>query len=184
MAHFGRLAAAVAAIGIIGATPGAASQTLIGIAAASAQTQAYSPDAAAVTYNEAMVPSGAKIFTLNLQGTQGTSMVLAVRGLPPSRQFGGHIHTKPCGADPADAGGHYQNNPDPKQPSTDPAYANNRNEIWLDFATDAQGSALTTASVDWQPKDSGQSRSFVIHEHHTHNDGSAGARLACMNVAF
>ena len=49
--------------------------------------------------------------------------------------------------DPAAAGSHYQHQADPKQPSVNPDYANPRNEIWLDFTTDATGSARSESVV-------------------------------------
>lgn len=86
-----------------------------------------------------------------------------------------------------DAGPHFQHTPDPVKPSVDPAYANPRNELWLDFTTDRVGTARTTSTVDWKfgPR---RAHSVVIHEMHTHSDpghaGTAGARLACLDVGF
>ncbi|GAA4804535.1 hypothetical protein GCM10023353_03860 [Tomitella cavernea] len=63
--------------------------------------------------------------------------------MQPGRDFGAHAHTKPCGPEPSDSGPHYQNVQDPAatadSPSTDPAYANPQNEVWLDFTTDGSG---------------------------------------------
>jgi Cu-Zn family superoxide dismutase len=180
-----RFGAVVTVLGLVGAVPAAAaSQPLLGIAAASGQFQAYGPNTVAVTYDQAMVPLGANIFTLNLQDMNQTVVLVGVRGLPPSKEYGAHVHTKPCGANPTNAGPHYQNVPDPHQPSTDPAYTNKNNEIWLDFTTDAQGNGLAMATVDWRFTDGQHARSVVIHEHHTHTGGAAGARLACMTAAF
>jgi superoxide dismutase, Cu-Zn family len=183
MSHYVRLSAAVILLGLLGAVPAAAAPPL-GIAAKSGQFQPYSPNTDAVTYDQKMVPPGAKVFTLNLQDTHRTVTVLGLRGLTPSRDYGAHVHTKPCGATPTDAGPHYQNKPDPQQPSTDPMYANNRNEIWLDFTADAQGNGFAVSIVDWRFPSPRRPRSVVIHEHHTHTDGTAGARLACVTAAF
>ena len=46
----------------------------------------------------------------------------------------------PAGRAPA-AGPHFQNVIDPVRPSSNPAYANPGNEIWLDFTTDEEGDA-------------------------------------------
>jgi Cu-Zn family superoxide dismutase len=182
---YARLGAAVMLLALVTAVPAAAtSQPLLGIAAKSGQFQPYSPNTSTVTYDQTAVPPGARVFTLNLRNLNRTVVVLGVHGLAPSREYGAHVHTKTCGANPADAGPHYQNVPDPQQPSTNPAYANNRNEIWLDFTVDAQGNGLAIASVDWQFPDAQRARSVVIHEHHTHTDGTAGARLACMTTSF
>jgi Cu-Zn family superoxide dismutase len=177
--------AVVVALGVIGTIPAAASsEPLLGIAAESGQFQAYSPDSVAVTYDQTAVPLSAQLFALNLQDAKQTVVLVGAHGLSPSRQYGAHVHTKPCGPNPADAGPHYQNVPDPHQPSTDPAYANNSNEIWLDFTTDAQGNGMAMATVNWRFSDAQQPRSVVIHEHHTHDGGAAGVRLACMTTAF
>jgi Cu-Zn family superoxide dismutase len=139
-----------------------------------------------VRHDEALVPAGAtaKARTVSVTGTLTT---LTVRGLVPDREYGAHVHTKPCGTAPADSGPHYQHVPDPTQPSTDPAYANPRNEIWLDFTTSANGSALAVSQVDWTYGDR-LPGSVVLHETHTHTDpghaGTAGGRLACLDLVF
>ena len=92
-----------------------------------------------------------------------------------------------CGAAPADSGPHFQNVIDPVQPSVDPGYANSRNEIWLDVHTDGNGFAHTESTVDWQFTER-HARSVVLHNEHTHTSpgeaGTAGPRLACVNVEF
>ncbi|GAB3573044.1 hypothetical protein GCM10027445_31590 [Amycolatopsis endophytica] len=139
-----------------------------------------------VRYDEALVPAEAtaKARTVSVTGTLTT---LSVRGLLPDREYGAHVHTKPCGAAPNDSGPHYQHIADPVQPSTDPAYANPRNEIWLDLTTSANGSALAVSHVAWTYGDR-LPGSVVLHETHTHTDpghaGTAGGRLACLNLDF
>lgn len=141
----------------------------------------------AITYRPDLVPAGARATVVGLPLAERTTVVLSVRGLVPDRHYGAHVHTKPCGAAPADSGPHYQDQVDPVQPSTDPAYANPDNEVWLDFATGGHGGAFTSSTVDWT---FGERRgaSVVIHETHTHTApgeaGTAGARLACLTVAF
>jgi Cu-Zn family superoxide dismutase len=135
----------------------------------------YTPGTRAVTYNPALVPFGAKASALGLTIPTGTVVTLAVHGLVPNRMYGAHVHTRSCGP--------YQNVVDPHQPSADPAYANPRNEIWLDFSTDAHGNAFALSTVDWTFTDR-HAHSVVIHEHHTHTGGAAGARLACLNANF
>jgi Cu-Zn family superoxide dismutase len=112
-----------------------------------------------------------------------TIVTLVVDGFAPDRELGSHVHQKPCGATGADAGGHYQN-----VPSTDPAAGNPANEVWLDFATDADGHGEATAVVDWQPKQDGAhpfgASSVVVHRDETAPGGAAGPRLACLTVPF
>ncbi|MFD7664745.1 superoxide dismutase family protein [Streptomyces sp. NPDC059788] len=150
---------------------------------------AASPTGEAVTYDPALVPEGSRVTVVEKRygpaGTGRTVVALRLAGLVPDRTYGAHVHTKPCGPKPADSGPHYQNVRDPVQPSTDPAYANARNEVWLDLKTDADGDGASVAKVDWHVR-YGEARSVVVHEHKTHTEpghaGTAGARLACVNV--
>lgn len=149
---------------------------------------AFSPDAAAVTYNPALVPAGSRAHVFSLSAPAlGTSTVLAVHGLVPGHAYGAHAHTKACGATGDVAGPHFQHTPDPVTPSVDPAYANPRNEIWLDFTADRLGTGVAVSRVAW-PLGDRRPKSVVIHETHTHSDpgraGTAGARLGCVNVDF
>ncbi|ASU82087.1 superoxide dismutase family protein [Nocardiopsis gilva YIM 90087] len=146
----------------------------------------YSPDATAITYDDA-VPEGKKVdVDVQPEGDARTRFILTVNGLEPDRDYGSHVHTKPCGKDPADSGPHYQNEADPDAtPSVNPDYANPENEVWLDFTTDGDGNAESTATVDFRPR-TGEANSVVIHENHTKTGpgeaGKAGDRLACVNV--
>jgi Cu-Zn family superoxide dismutase len=144
-----------------------------------------------LTYDPKTVPVGARISVVEqVDGRVGgatTSVRVTVSGLLPNRTYGAHVHTLPCGRTPDASGPHYQNVKDPNQPSTDPAYANPENEVWMDFTTDAQGRATVESRHDWGFRP-GEARSVVIHEHGTathHGEaGMAGARLACITVPF
>ncbi|MEU5024810.1 superoxide dismutase family protein [Streptomyces milbemycinicus] len=124
-------------------------------------------------------------------GTQGegkgTRVMVWVRGLKANHTFGVHVHTKTCGTMPNDAGPHYQNVKDPKQPSTNPKYANPHNEVWLQITTDKSGDAHAMTHVNWRFRDS-EARSLVFHEHatatHKGHAGEAGSRVACVKVPF
>ncbi|QXE38970.1 superoxide dismutase family protein [Streptomyces sp. GMY02] len=156
--------------------------------------------AEALTYDVKLVPVGARIAVVERVGDRrvgghagketagsGTDVRLSVSGLLPNRMYGAHVHTEPCGSTPEDAGPHYQNVKDPEQPSTDPAYANPENEIWLDFTTGSGGQATAESRHTWRFRP-GQAGSVVIHEHGTATTpgeaGTAGARLACLTVPF
>jgi Cu-Zn family superoxide dismutase len=146
------------------------------------------PYAQAVTYKTDLVPVGARVQVKEeLRRSGGTRIELRVRDLDENRVYGAHVHTKPCGKLPADAGPHYQDKPDPVQPSVDPEFANPRNEVWLDLNTNKDGSARSIATVDWRFREGG-ARSVVLHEMatstHEGHAGTAGARLACVNVPF
>lgn len=140
-----------------------------------------------LTYDTALVPAGAGIAVVEVARRGGNAVRLRLTGLPPDRTYGTHVHTAPCGPDPEAAGPHYQNRPDPVQPSVDPEYANHENEVWLDFTTDRRGSAHVSARQDWRFR-AGAARSVVVHEHatmtHPGAAGTAGARLACLSVPF
>ncbi|HUQ61792.1 superoxide dismutase family protein [Lentzea sp.] len=140
-----------------------------------------------ITYDVARIPSGAKLSTGSSVANGRTAVELKVSGLLPDTKYGSHVHTKPCGAKPADSGPHYQNEKDPVTPSVDPKYANAQNEIWLDFTTDAQGSASAEATVGWEFRQ-GEANAVVVHAAHTSTEhgkaGTAGDRLACLTAAF
>ncbi|MFF3753389.1 superoxide dismutase family protein [Streptomyces sp. NPDC002018] len=157
----------------------------------------------ALTYDVTKVPVGSRVSVVQQSGESdgggdgvhageqadgaATTVLLRVSGLLPDRMYGAHVHTEPCGRAPEAAGPHYQNVMDPNQPSTDPAYANPGNEVWLDFTTDAGGHGTAESRHDWRFRPGG-ARSLVIHEHHTSTGpgeaGTAGARLACLTVPF
>ncbi|MEU0530092.1 superoxide dismutase [Amycolatopsis tolypomycina] len=180
--------AAAAAVAVLAPGTAAASPSPARFTTAFGTFTAAAPGATAVTYRSDLVPAGARahVFGLSAEHT-GTTTLLFVTGLRPDRAYGAHAHTQPCGATGDAAGPHFQHVPDPVKPSVDPAYANPRNEIWLDFTTDAIGTGFARSTVDWTFGDR-RPKSVVVHETHTHTDpghaGTAGARLACLTVDF
>jgi superoxide dismutase, Cu-Zn family len=140
------------------------------------------------TYDSTLVPVGATATVTAGEAGTSTNVALEVTGLQPNRQYGAHAHTKPCGGDGKDAGPHFQFKPDPVTPSVDPAYANNVNEIWLDFTTDATGAGRATATVPWVFPADRRAASVIIHAMSTSTEpgkaGSAGPRAACLTVGF
>jgi superoxide dismutase, Cu-Zn family len=165
----------------------AATVPVRGMGVVAARFGPYRPTSPAVTYRRDLVPAGAPVAVAHASIAGRTAVLLVTAGLVPHREYGAHVHVRGCGPGPADAGPHYQNRPDPQQPSTDPRYANPENEIWLDFTTDARGRGVTATTVDWVFREQ-RSRSVVLHETHTHTEpgsaGTAGARLACVTVRF
>ncbi|MFD9700642.1 superoxide dismutase family protein [Lentzea sp. NPDC059081] len=140
-----------------------------------------------ITYDEKRIPLGAKLSTGSSVENGRTTVELKVAGLLPNTKYGSHVHTKACGAKPADSGPHYQNEKDPVTPSVDPKYANAQNEIWLDLTTDAAGAASASATVPWEFR-KGEANAVVIHAAHTSTEhgkaGTAGDRLACLTALF
>ncbi|HEX2402070.1 MAG TPA: superoxide dismutase [Mycobacterium sp.] len=132
------------------------------------------------------VPAGARAMVHAIATGSGKTIVtLHVFGLEPNREYGAHAHRNACGASPLDAGGHFQHE---MGGATDPAYANPRNEIWLDVTTDVDGNGASQATVDWTFAPANSAHSVVLHDHHTATDpgvaGTAGPRLACLTVEF
>jgi superoxide dismutase, Cu-Zn family len=180
--------AAAAAVALLAPGAAAASSSPVHVATEHGTFTAYAPGTHAVTYRPDLVPAGARAHVFSLSAAHaGTTTMLVVAGLRPGRAYGAHAHAQPCGATGDAAGPHFQHAPDPVKPSVDPAYANPRNEIWLDFTTDRLGTGFARSAVDWT-FDTRRARSVVIHETHTHTDpghaGTAGPRLACLDVDF
>ncbi|MGW1680381.1 superoxide dismutase family protein [Saccharopolyspora sp. NPDC002376] len=155
---------------------------------ASATFGPFEPGAKAVTYDPALVPDGARVDLTSQRSGGQTKITVDLKGLVPNHEYGAHVHTKPCGPTGDDAGPHFQEKADPVKPSVDPAFANPQNEVWLDFHTDAQGNASTSADGNWSFDTRQDAKSFVIHASHTHTEpgkaGTAGDRLACLNASF
>lgn len=143
----------------------------------------------ALTYDRRLVPAGAGVSVARFDGRRGMTITFGVHGLPKKRDYGAHVHTGPCTADPAASGPHYQNVRDPRErvTSADPNHTNPENEVWLDFTTDEEGAGEAVSSHTWHFR-AGEARSVVIHEHRTRHDpahaGDAGRRVACVTVPF
>jgi Cu-Zn family superoxide dismutase len=141
-------------------------------------------------------PDAGVNFAMNIAGSAtawdiGGGMMrleLHVSGLLPGRPFGAHLHKLPCEMNMA--GGHYQHTPAPDPDAgagpggpNDPNYANPTNEAWLDFTTDTNGMATSTAMVPWVPE-AAKAKSIVIHAMTTAPGGVAGPKLACLAISF
>jgi superoxide dismutase, Cu-Zn family len=117
---------------------------------------------------------------------------MQVQGLQPDRGYAAHAHARACGPTGDAAGPHFQNVVDPaanpQQPSTDPAFANPQNEVWLDLRTDGDGNDEVSTEVPFVFADRAPA-SVVIHQHEATatapgQAGSAGGRVACLDVPF
>jgi Cu-Zn family superoxide dismutase len=176
LSRFGPPVAAIAAVGLFLSSP------------ALAGTDRIRSEGPLVSYSAA-IPAGAQARVQAVYDASGKSVItLHVWGLQPNTEYGAHAHRNECGATGAAAGPHFQNVVDPVVPSTDPAYANPSNEIWLDFETDSLGNGAAQTLVDWQFDPDRRAHSVIIHAEHTHtgsaDSGIAGARLACLTVGF
>jgi hypothetical protein len=112
----------------------------------------------------------------NTSGTS-TTVYLVVYGLQAAaagQVHGAHVHTGPCVAgNGAIAGPHY-NAGGAASPTT---------EVWLDFTIQPNGSAYATTTVPFVIPP-GAAMSVVVHAAPTATGGAAGARIACLPVAF
>jgi Cu-Zn family superoxide dismutase len=176
LSRFGPPVAAVAALGLFVASPALAGSDRI---RSEGPLVSYSTD----------IPAGANARVQAVYDASGKSVVtLHVWGLEPDTEYGAHAHRDECGSTGSAAGPHFQHVVDPVTPSTDPAYANPGNEIWLDLVTDESGEGVAQTQVDWQFAPDRRAHSVIIHAEHTHtgstDSGTAGARLACLTVGF
>ncbi|GIF12064.1 superoxide dismutase family protein [Actinoplanes teichomyceticus] len=154
--------------------------------------QTWEPGAQAITYDPELVPVGATAHVEFSSTGSNLWVQLDVTGLVPGRGYGAHMHVAECDRDPKAAGPHYQHRHDPAattaKPSTDPAYANPANEIWLDFTTDAQGAATVRREQHWMFSHERLPKSLILHAETTRTTpgaaGTAGARVGCLNLPF
>jgi Cu-Zn family superoxide dismutase len=146
----------------------------------------------AFTYNPGLAPAGARMEVTASESDTGTTVRLQVGGLQPNRGYAAHVHQQPCGPTGAAAGPHHQHEVDPAAapdtPSADPAFANPRNEIWLDLRTDGSGNGAVEVQVPFTLDDRSPA-SVIVHEaEKTATEpgkaGTAGARIACLSVPF
>lgn len=146
----------------------------------------------AMTYAPGSAPEGAQVALEVVPGDGSTSATFRVVGMLPDRGYAVHAHVRPCGPTGNDAGPHFQNRVDPaatpQAPSSDPAYANPQNEVWLDLRTDADGAGTATATVPFAFPDRAPA-SVVVHEKEMTatapgQAGTAGGRLACLTSTW
>ena len=166
----------------------AASATLFAASPAVARADHIRAQGELFRYSDA-VPEDARARVKATYTSAGDTIVtLHVWGMKPNTEYGAHAHTNACGDTGAAAGPHFQNVLDPVTPSTNPAYANPQNEIWLDLETDEEGNGAAQTKLNWQFSPERRAHSVIIHVEHTHtgphDSGVAGARLACLTVGF
>jgi len=102
-----------------------------------------------------------------------TMLLLTVRGLPPNKTFGAHLHATACNEN--NGGGHYQHTG---------TTVNDENEVWLDFTTNASGVAQVVTRKPFSIATE-RAKSVVVHAQATDPaTGKAGDKLACTDVAF
>lgn len=111
-------------------------------------------------------------------GTSSTRVSLTLRGIDRLRAgdtYGAHVHTGPCQEGNGSAAGPHYNHGGGVSATT---------EVWLDFTVRRGGAARSKTVVPFVIPN-GAARSVVIHEQATNPaTGLAGARVACIPVAF
>jgi hypothetical protein len=111
-------------------------------------------------------------------GMDGRSFFrLRVSGIDAdSGKYGVHLHEGTCDAkDSSKAGPHYNVTwTDLELPGSE---VNDTTEVWLDLNVNSDGYARSTSTVSFIPKGE---RSIVLHALPTADNGTAGARLACL----
>ncbi|GAA3666690.1 hypothetical protein GCM10022224_033420 [Nonomuraea antimicrobica] len=137
----------------------------------------FADDTAAIAYDRKLAPEGAQA-SLSIESSAGqTRTSLVVEGLLPDRAYGAHLHTKPCGKKPDEAGPHFQHEQGEISPES---------EVWLDFTTDAEGAARSSVRNDWAFDGAQLPGSLVIHALPTETSGpqvgQAGSRVACLTL--
>ena len=146
----------------------------------------------AMTYAPATAPEGAQVALEVVPGDGSTTATFRVTGMLPDSGYAVHAHVRPCGTAGNDAGPHFQNRVDPaatpQAPSSDPAYANPQNEVWLDLRTDGDGAGTATTTVPFAFPDRAPA-SVVVHEKEMTattpgQAGTAGGRLACLTSTW
>lgn len=140
-------------------------------------------DSAAIAYDRKLAPEGAQA-SLTAESVGGkTVSSLVVEGMLPDRHYGAHLHAKPCGAKPDDAGPHYQH----ATHGADAKKASEKNEVWLDLKTDKSGTGRATSRQSWALDPANLPRSLVLHAEPTKKSGpetgSAGPRVACLTLS-
>ena len=163
---------------LVVATPAAAERAVVARAAGSLTPNPAFVANAMDSVNPA-VDASARVHVVVNGGAGGQTLVsLHVDGLPADRSFGAHLHRDSCAA--AFGGPHYQA-PDPAVPVG--ANADADHEVWLDFTTNAHGRGRALAVVPFEVQSG--ARAVVIHQGaHTMTGGTAGQRLACIDVSI
>ncbi len=150
----------------------------------------------AYTYNPTSAPQGARLAVVMAPSDESTNAELTVSGLLPNRGYAVHGNVNACSPNPAAEGPLYQNRVDPAvnptsisgETSTNPEYANPRNEVWLDVHTDGAGSGTSRTAVPFVFTDRGPGSIVVDDATDTPTAlGQAakggGARAACLSLS-
>lgn len=97
----------------------------------------------AFTYDEVAVPVGSSANIESEEENGRTTVTFSATGLARDRDFGVHVHTQPCGPQPADPGPHYQNDVDPTAGGKAVGCVRSRLDSWGDVAQHAHPTTIS-----------------------------------------
>ena len=165
-----RIKTVIAASAIAAATLGAA-----GVAVAGGSSgRSSGPD---YTYGTPNPFADARAVVHVVETGQGKSHItLKVRGVEAAagKTFGAHVHQAKCDAiNPLLAGPHYEH--------VGATGLLEEREVWLDVTINKRGNGITHTTRPWSV-DQSMPRSVIIHALPTAENGTAGARLACIDL--
>jgi Cu/Zn superoxide dismutase len=110
----------------------------------------------------------------------GTLFHLRIKDIDPAaagEEYGAHLHVGPCvEGNGAAAGPHYNVS------TAVPPVVSDQTEVWLDFTVTSEGTGASDTTVPFVPLPG--DRAVVIHAEPTAPNGTAGARLVCLPVAW
>ncbi len=145
-----------------------------GVAVAGGWGRSSGPD---YTYGTSNPFADARAVVHVVETGQGKSHItLKVQGVEAAagNTFGAHVHQAKCDAvDPLLAGPHYQH--------AGATGTLEEREVWLDVTINHRGNAITQTTRPWSV-DQSMPRSVIIHALPTAENGTAGARLACIDL--
>lgn len=159
---------------LLGAAVAAGALTVAGVALAAGGSQRSTGPDAAYGESNPFADAAAAVHVVNT-GNGTTVVSLHVFGVvaEPGRTFGAHVHQLPCGETGGAAGPHYLH--------AGAVGTLEEREVWLDVTVNAAGNGHTVTSRPWQI-DTATPRSVILHALPTAVDGTAGARLACIDL--
>ena len=159
---------------VVGTAIAAAVIGVAGVAVAGGWGRSSGPD---YTYGTSNPFADARAVVHVVETGQGKSHItLKVQRVAAAAgsTFGAHVHQAKCDAvDPLLAGPHYQH--------AGGTGTLEEREVWLDVTINKRGNGITHATRPWSV-DQSMPRSVIIHALPTAENGTAGARLACIDL--
>jgi superoxide dismutase, Cu-Zn family len=158
----------------------AAALILAPLAASAAPAQVFRGDLVDLSATTADPFGDASAHLVITPTGKGTTFHLRIKGIDPAvtgEVYGAHLHVGPCvEGNGAAAGPHYNVS------TATPPVVSDQTEVWLDFTVATDGTGAGDATVPFVPVPG--DRAVVVHAEETAPNGTAGARLVCLPVAW